>query len=331
MKNIIYLLFLLGNFKNVLSQNLVPNPGFETINACTWQLLNSGEAHGNAPPWNSPTTGGNCDLFNTCCTFFASSNGYPYGVPANNFGYQAPHSGNGYAGGQTYFSGMFVFHEYLQIPLSSPLVAGEQYCASFYVNASCSSYSNLASNNIGMYFSDTLTNIPNYYSGVLNFVPQLNTTALVTDTTNWTLISGQFIAQGGEQYIIIGNFYSDSLTDTIQILPGASANANSSAYYYYDDIDVHCCSCGQVGIKESEIKYSDFIVYPNPVTDKLNIQLNNDGSSEIILYDLLSRKLLQQTFTNSTTINTEQLAKGMYLYEVRNKNGIIRNGKVIKQ
>ena len=72
-------------------------------------------------------------------------------------------------------------------------------------------------------------------------------------------------------------------------------------------------------------------IFPNPVISTLAININNIEEAEIILYDLSSRKLLQQTFTNTTTINTEQLAKGMYLYEVRNRNGIIKNGKVIKE
>lgn len=72
-------------------------------------------------------------------------------------------------------------------------------------------------------------------------------------------------------------------------------------------------------------------IFPNPITNELNIKIDNYEPAEITLYDLASRKLLQQTFTNTTTINTEQLAKGMYLYEVRNRNGIIKNGKVIKE
>ena len=70
---------------------------------------------------------------------------------------------------------------------------------------------------------------------------------------------------------------------------------------------------------------------PNPFDNILTFTTNENGQSVITLYDLSSRKLLQQTFTNSTTINTEQLAKGMYLYTLRNKNGIIKNGKVIKE
>ncbi len=88
--------------------------------------------------------------------------------------------------------------------------------------------------------------------------------------------------------------------------------------------------CNIEGLNEVDVK-ENTLIYPNPVTDKLNVQVNNNEPTEIILYDLSSRKLLQQIFTNTTTINTEQLAKGMYLYTVRNRNGIIKNGKVIKQ
>jgi photosystem II stability/assembly factor-like uncharacterized protein len=70
--------------------------------------------------------------------------------------------------------------------------------------------------------------------------------------------------------------------------------------------------------------------YPNPLTNKLTISTNNNELSEIILYDITSKKLLQQQFTNSISINTEQLAKGIYIYEVTNKTGVIKKGKVVK-
>ena len=72
-------------------------------------------------------------------------------------------------------------------------------------------------------------------------------------------------------------------------------------------------------------------VSPNPVTDKLNVTVNNKELSEFILYDIASKKLLHQKFTNSTTINTGQLSKGIYIYEVKNKNGVIKKGKIIKE
>jgi hypothetical protein len=76
---------------------------------------------------------------------------------------------------------------------------------------------------------------------------------------------------------------------------------------------------------------SSATIYPNPVTDKLNITLTTNESSQIILYDIASRKLLQQSFINSVSLNTTQLEKGIYFYEVRSGNKIIRNGKVVKE
>jgi len=40
---------------------------------------------------------------------------------------------------------------------------------------------------------------------------------------------------------------------------------------------------------------------------------------------------LQQAFTSSTELNTEQLADGIYFYEIRNSKGTLTTGKVVKQ
>ena len=69
---------------------------------------------------------------------------------------------------------------------------------------------------------------------------------------------------------------------------------------------------------------------PNPFSSNLIVESSDNQQLEIILYDILSRKLLQQQFTNSISINTELLAKGIYIYKVRNKMGVIKNGKVVK-
>jgi hypothetical protein len=71
-------------------------------------------------------------------------------------------------------------------------------------------------------------------------------------------------------------------------------------------------------------------VYPNPFTERLNVTINDQKLSEIILYDITSRKILQQKFISSASINTSHLSKGIYIYELRNKNGVLKNGKVVK-
>lgn len=87
--------------------------------------------------------------------------------------------------------------------------------------------------------------------------------------------------------------------------------------------------CGIVGINninEDSIVY----FYPNPFNDNLRITRNTNETLDISLYDVTSRKIFNQSFTNTTLINTEQLAKGLYLYEVRNRNRVIKKGKVVK-
>ncbi len=52
--------------------------------------------------------------------------------------------------------------------------------------------------------------------------------------------------------------------------------------------------------------------------------------SEIILYDIASHIILKEKFTKCISLSTERLAKGVYLYEVSNKNGISNKGKFVK-
>ncbi len=74
----------------------------------------------------------------------------------------------------------------------------------------------------------------------------------------------------------------------------------------------------------------DLMIYPNPFSDQLTINMNNNSSSELTIYDVTSRKLIQQYFVNSLVINTDELAKGLYLYEVKTNSRIVRKGKLTK-
>lgn len=82
------------------------------------------------------------------------------------------------------------------------------------------------------------------------------------------------------------------------------------------------------GIEDNSL--SDWNVFPNPFSDRLNVSLTNNILSEIILYDLASRKILRQEFINYFSLNLEHLAKGIYIYEVRDSNGLCKKGKVVK-
>ncbi|MFN0188268.1 MAG: T9SS type A sorting domain-containing protein [Bacteroidia bacterium] len=71
-------------------------------------------------------------------------------------------------------------------------------------------------------------------------------------------------------------------------------------------------------------------VFLNNATNELNAETNFNELAEIVLYDITSKKLFQQKFTSSVSLNTEQLAKGIYVYEVRSRNSVWKKGKVVK-
>ena len=91
------------------------------------------------------------------------------------------------------------------------------------------------------------------------------------------------------------------------------------------------CNCSPTGIQDIINSSEEITVTPNPFKDKLSINTVTDKEYEIVLYDIASRIILQKTFSSPVILNTEQFVKGLYFYEVRNKNGAMLKGKVIKE
>jgi len=308
----------------MLGQNLVPNPSFELIDSC--DIYSGGVWWGQCPPWNNPTYGSD-DLYNFC-----STSGSSYSVPNNMFGFQYPHLGNGYIGGQFIGAGGgdsscgYRAIEYAQIKLDTPLAFQEHYCVSFYVSLA-DRFPYIAMKNIGMYLSDTIVNYPTQYCE-LNFTPQVKDTNFISDTAHWTLIYGQYVAHGGEQYIILGSFGPNIYSDTIQLVPGGNV-----AYYYIDDVNIHCCTCdsttslhaGVAEIKEGEIK-----IMPNPTSTIFTIT-STDKIESVKLYSILGELLITERINNNqAAININQFSKGIYFAEIKTEKGIVRK-KVVKE
>jgi len=86
-----------------------------------------------------------------------------------------------------------------------------------------------------------------------------------------------------------------------------------------------------LGIKDnlagSTIAYS---LFPNPVKEQLTINFDSDVNMQLILRDVLAREVLSKKLYKRTNIDVGYLDNGLYLYEVRNENGIVKTGKLIK-
>jgi gliding motility-associated-like protein len=228
MRFIISTLFFLLTFVLVNAQtNLVPNSGFEDTISCP---NNYGQIT-RATFWQN-STAGSPDYFNSCNAGF-------WGVPSNYLGNQNARTGNGYALVVAYClcTGVSTSaREYIQVPLNNVLLRDETYCVEFYVSLANGQYTEYAVNNLGAYFSDIAVASSSW--GPLPYIPQITNSLLNPLTTPgmWTKISGSFKAVGTEQFLTIGNFNDNALSDTVFIKPTAVSLKESD--YYIDDVSV---------------------------------------------------------------------------------------------
>lgn len=224
-------LLLLTNRLN--GQNLVPNPGFETFNNCP--AGNSGISNGLVPSWsNCPGSITTPDYFHTCAT--AGNNCGNVNVP-NNFAGNAPAlSGNAYAGVLTYYQGCTNCREYIMAQLTAPLVSGQTYSIGMYIRLG--SKSEFATNGMGMHLTNLPLNQPGNQPIILT--PTIEQTAVINNPNNWVLVSGNYVAAGGERYVTIGNFRNNANTTVNTVSFGGSncALATIGCNFYVDDVFV---------------------------------------------------------------------------------------------
>lgn len=304
--------FLTLNICN--AQNLVLNGNFEDTLYCP-NRTHSFEA---LTFWNNPSYA-TPDFFHRCDTDFMSHTG----VPTNWLGYQEPHSGNGYAGIYLRQTKGYIWHEYIEGALKETLVANDCYHFKMFINLadSCS----YTTDDIAVYFSDTL--YKSKLSGlVLPLKPQIvNDPNNIMDTINWLIVESEYIAKGGENYIIIGNFKSDAETTSKVSKP----NGWDHIYCYIDDVSLTKylpCNTSSINPYNTTIK-----VFPNPVLDQLNISIENNNLSELIIFDITLRTLIKKSFRGEILVSTNQFRNGVYFYQVTDGNKLEARGKFLKK
>lgn len=300
------LFFILLGF-GINAQNLVSNPSFEINSACP---VNAADLSSLASWYTMIGHLGTPDYFNSCGSSYV-------GVPSNSFGNQVAFDGNAYVGLSTYTYGA-TNYEYIQTYLTSPMIAGQSYNISFYV--SCADNGRYSSNNIGATFTQDFL-YGNWSYDSINITPNINYSTPITDINGWTLISGTYIASGNEQFLTIGNFYNENLTQIVNINPIGSLGA---AYYYID----------QVSVTQSPLGNDDFFqqkcqIVPNPVKDKFTILSNQ---SEVITnIELYSTYNKVKSFKPLDSVyNIEDLPSGIYYIILTFETNRKSTSKIIK-
>lgn len=211
-------------------QNLVPNPSFEDFSTCPGNYTQN-PLEFRVKDWKSASLG-TPDYFNMC------SNGEA-DVPYNWAGVSDPYEGKGYAGLYVWMNATKDYREYLQCQLLEPLLQDSVYEIEFHYKLS--SYSKFSIDRMGLLLSNELVNIKN--DQVLSIAPTLSVvqdSALTIETGYWETARLEYHAKGGEQFLVIGNFFDNTTTRSysIQFRPASQMMLANSAYYYIDDVRV---------------------------------------------------------------------------------------------
>ncbi|HKR04894.1 MAG TPA: T9SS type A sorting domain-containing protein [Bacteroidia bacterium] len=323
MKKILLFLFLISTAFAGKGQNLVPNGDFEGYSSCPTYYSQLSKAL----YWINPNSA-SPDYFNTCAIPASFVD-----IPDNLFGYQNAHGGSAYGGIYLFDNAIGTnpsYREYIEAPLTSTLTANT--CYHFEMFLSLGDTCKFTTDDIGVYFSDTaISGITNYYP--LPFTPQLNNvTGFLFDTLNWTLVAGDYNANGGEDYLIIGNFKDDFITDTILI-----NNSWPIVYVYIDDVSLTLMPCTDI---EEQNENEAIKIYPNPAKDFISISftLKEAKNVSVEVYDLFGRSLIRpggelrklRHNTGEMKIDMRSFPDGVYIVEINTGEGIYRK-KILKE
>jgi len=122
----------------------------------------------------------------------------------------------------------------------------------------------------------------------------------------------------------LGTSWSSSGTTIVNTASLSSTNLSLSK--------TTLCSSA-VGIKSSH-QNTEIKVFPNPFTDKFEINLSKEYENvEITIYDVLSHIIYTNNYqsTNKITINRNNMASGVYFYQIKSDNVIVAKGRVVAE
>ncbi len=302
-----------------LAQNLVPNPGFEESDSCAQSGFDIAGPLG----WHSAN--GSPDYLQSCLPY-----GSTFGLPLNFITFQEPFERASCAGMFTYFQNdVDEYREWIMAALLEPLVPGQTYYCSFRANAAFGGNAEypqiwLANDKVGMLF--TMQDHPWNWGDPFPAPPShahILYPQILADTVGWTLVSGSFVADSAYRYVMIGQFFSNALTDTLHF-----ADPNSVWPWYpwgYTLIDAVCvsaspdgCDLGQGVVEQAQ---AEAYVYPNPATDELVI--GHAEGSEVKVLDMLGKVVWNGRVEGDRhAMHVARWPRGAYVLRVSGRSGV---------
>lgn len=288
-------LVILLSYHHILCQpkeeNLIPNPGFEEYSGTPLGWFFTGKDFTRVMKyWESPTAA-SPDVY-----------GPRVRVPAmwqeRGFGKTDAHGGESCIGITVYGceGGKPHCREYIQIQMTESLVPGQRYLFEFWYKPLPRS---LRIDRVGAFFSED--RISSLTDEVLNFAPQCASSALLDPRgLQWEKFAAEFVAEETSNYLIIGNFWSDELTNTRQ----PNSNALNFGYLYLDDVLLK--------------KLEPILEVPTPDDDLSRIELKEGQKVELknIYFDYDKAEFLPRSYRELHALVQRMYAHPKMMIEV---------------
>ncbi len=310
MRKLLICLSLLIFFGNVVSQNLIPNCSFEEAGRPPDKYASMVYVKDWGPYSNFSSDYFSADANKIPANYRINN----MGVPLNEMGYQKARTANAYAG-------LAFPKELIQCALIDSLNKDSIYYIEFFTNfADNSKY---AIWKIGAYISSSPIVS---YNQIENIKPQILNDSLnyLTDTLNWTKISGFYKAKGGEKYLAIGSFSRYDIDKKYLDSNKVHNSNNSNRYYYIDDVSLTLVNSKNIQSSTSDSVYCLRTIYFNNSIyslseeicielDKVYSILNNNNQLHLEITghaDNLGDSIFNQTLS-------ENRAKAVYDYLIK--------------
>ena len=105
----------------------------------------------------------------------------------------------------------------------------------------------------------------------------------------------------------------------------SAPNSLAFNYFYIDDFKINQTNSLSTNNFDTN---QNFIIYPNPFTNKLKLK-NYENISILTITDLNGKEIFR-IMNPKEDINTEAFPQGIYIISTTNKEGVINNNKFIK-
>jgi gliding motility-associated-like protein len=213
------------------SQNLVPNPGFETFTS----LPNDLGQWNFCPPWSSVNNVTNI-LWPYATPDFLHTGGFGSALlPNSPFAFAMPHTGDAVMG---ICPGTALptlnYREYIAAQLTSPMVIGQTYTVSFWTtNGSSGHIGGSSTDHLGIHFSTSpLTQVD---QEPILVIPQLEIPGQPW-SSDWIQHTFTIVATAAWTHFTVGVFLPDNLCTRVVQVP--TATYPEYLYYFLDDFEI---------------------------------------------------------------------------------------------